>query len=204
MPKEKKPVLMTRQERNNLIMQIIHQYDSLKTGIPLPPHVITGTRIYIDEGINFIYDYPMPQVDRILQIRLYNNKRQKSFFNLKFTGNESQLTPVTTPVTPPVTPPGTIPGQINSKALNEEMQKMIQDMIKDAKNAKKNPDEGVFVSRSGKMSLSDHQTKVINQIKETKIVDEIPAEITNNPSATKFSFELPTDDLPRKDENSNI
>lgn len=190
--KDKKPILMTRTERNNLVMQIVQQYDNLKTGIPLPPYVITGTRIFIDEAIDFNYDHPMPQIDRILQIRLYNNKRQKSFFNLKYTGNQPDQSN-RLEQSNQSNSNQTQTANINNTMLNEEMQKMIQNMINDAKRTRKDPNEPIIISTSGQMTLSANQSKVINEIKETKVVNEIPAEILNNPNSNTFNFELPPD-----------
>ena len=68
-------------ERKNIIYDATHQ--AIKLKITIIPGIWKIFKEYIEKGINQVHDIYMQDIDKLMIIRLYNQKSKKSYICLR-------------------------------------------------------------------------------------------------------------------------
>jgi uncharacterized protein YjiK len=91
--KEKKPIEMTKVERDKKINMLKLELAMMDIRFYYPDDFRIGVQNYIDKGTEFHGEYELPQHDRFLVVELYNDKRKRSQFILRHASNMKEQNP---------------------------------------------------------------------------------------------------------------
>lgn len=89
--KNKKIKLYTKKEREQKITSILLQIASMDLLNILSDEIKIILQNWIDTGNTIEKDIPLYQFDRIMIIRLYNDKKKTTFINLKYNKKQENI-----------------------------------------------------------------------------------------------------------------
>jgi len=78
---------MTMSEREKKVNTLKLELAMMDVNFFYPDDFKVGSNNYINKGIDFRAEYPMPQYDRCLIVELFNDKRKQSQFILRHMSN---------------------------------------------------------------------------------------------------------------------